>query len=1127
MKKTTLIAALLTMGIGTAMADDIGLYDLQPGHRYYIYNTYYQRPLGQKADASQPRLTEYSAENDTQFLYEAIQAPTAGYFMLRHVATGKYVCASTANSYSVVLNASSGTGDSYQWQVRSGAASILVNKRSQSNCLGVDAGETVAEIGVWYDKTTSADSTTCFHVFESNGNGLDSSRQAWARRLLADAAEYISQEVQNNKYPLVQRTKLTKSVEQANAWIASDAITADQLVEKTIHMRDSLGMMTIMESTVLLTEGEMSGFGNAFSLAMNKLELNPTYVGDNIYVLIRHKNGRGTRYAVHENGDYIFTYHDATIDVYKDQQLVETRPAYYVPQTTAQGTEAEWTIIRKSRYQGSLPEILSQNSVVTEGGGTTTNKYGNEERTVISLAKSNLTLDAQIDFHIMSEENPLTQCVINLTHPKAWLIFDNVRPSKVISDYLSQIRINGQAAQEGTNCRVAIYLNGALVMPFSAADKVLEGYDGEQYTGDVMSYAVGQHKDLGSNSNRIRSFRLKRGYMATVASDQNGKGYSRVYVADHQDIEVPVLPNALYARISSITIKKWQYVSKKGWCSTNNTDAIKDQTSKMRATWYYTWSADRQNTYDTEYIPIRQHKWWPSISQIAGHTESTACLSLNEPEHGEQHTDCDCGGVINEWRACTLTPDFQTTGMRIGSPAPTDAGWLTNYIGHCDDMAYRCDFVALHAYWGSNEAADANAWYSKLKAIYDATKRPIWITEWAYGASWTNESWPSGWNDKLEQNRARVKGILQKLEEAPFVERYAYYQWDTQYRNLVDWGDGHITPAGKVYRDLKSNFAYNASVQFIPIWWEPASRKPSLTAEISESDAQLALTVVNPNRDVTDQLVIERYNSQSEAWEQYYSESDRSLYDSDTLRYRFPLTDFDVDGDQLRVYVKRHINKGDEIWSTPTQIFGKNRKDYTGNITNPACNNDDTKGWTITNVETSKGESYDGDGSNNYFNIWKSGAYTSTMTQTVGNLPKGHYTLSAMLRAGTNANVTLQAEVLSVYPENEMTQSATFTPTGNVSAETDAYLYGWKQVTCPDVVIGTGDQIRITLTAQLPATGWWSADDFRLIWHNDTPQTAIDGIEADAHQVYYDLQGRRVEPTANGIKVTDGRKLVR
>ena len=986
MKKLLTILAVLVVGIQSLWAEDTGIYDLKAGHKYYIYNTFYERALSQNSDASQPRLVAYSAADDAKFLFEALAAPTEGYVMLRNVASGKYMCASTTNSYSVVLNASSGTGDAYQWIARVGTKGRLISKRNTSARLGVDVEETSAEIGVWYDKSEEADSTTCFQIFESNGKGLDSSRKAWAQAELRNVADYILGEVTNTKYPVLYRNKLTKSAEEVQSWLTeTTAITTERMLSRVATMRDSLGTMTSYESNVLLTEDEMDDFGSTFSLALEDVEFNPTYAGDSLYVVLRNKAGRGVRYAVKQDGNYIFIFKNTKVLVYLNKTLTATLDAYYLPKTTAQDTEAEWTIVRKSRLTSSMPAILSTSKAVTDASTTDVDKYGNNTRTVISLSKTQLTLDNPIDFHIMSADAPLTGCTINLAHDKAWLILDNVRPSAAIDNYLSQIQINGRPAVLDQNCRVVIYLAGALIMPYSPSEKVFTGYDGEQYTGDEMSLAVGFHNDLGKNANRFRSFHLKRGYMVTLASGTKGSGYSRVYVADHKDIDIPVLPNALYGRITSVIIKKWSYVSKKGYCSTNGTSSISADAKKLNATWFYTWGADRSSTYDMEYVPIRQHLWWPSMSSITNQS-ATACLSFNEPEHSEQHDNCDCGGAISEWTSCTHTPDFQQTGMRIGSPAPTADGWLTTYINHCNDMAYRCDFVAIHSYWGSNECADGNAWYSRLKAIYDATKRPIWITEWAYGASWTNESWPSGWNDKLEQNRWRVKDIQKKLEEAPFVERYAYYQWDTQYRNLVDWGDGHVTPAGKVYRDTKSTFAYNADYQFTPVWWAPSAKTPTMTARVNETDETLALTVVNKNGDVTDIMKIQRYNPSTAAWEDYYTETARYKFDADTLRYAFPLADFDMFDSQLRVYIKRTM--GDEVYS-PIASTG-----FVANPTIYASSKTEVEGWTC---QMSAQNGYTKATGDTYFEVWSPTAAGQQFNyyQDVTDLPAGVYELSA------------------------------------------------------------------------------------------------------------------------------------
>ena len=1306
-KYLCLLAVVLTYVLG-AKAEVLTIYDLIAGHDYYIYNCYSQRVLGPSADLSRPRLMAYDEAQDAQYLFTAEAAPTAGYFLLRHKATGRYMAASTSDTYSVLLQKTSGTGSAYQWSVRPGLQGQLVNMRNRKTTLGIDAEDTGTDIGVWYDKEQGA-ATTWFQIFESDGQGLEASRKDWGVKELSNVSEYIEQEVQNTSYPYLYRKNLPKSLEVAKAWCnAPETKTADEILAKAAILRDSVAAMTGYESNVLLTTTEMADFGSTFSLGITAFSLKDNYKKDSVYVLIRSYEGRGIRYPLKEDGNYAFVYQDAKISVYKDESLLETLDTYYLPKFSAQGTEAEWTLIRKSRMGSAQPEILSETKAVTEGGGTSVDKYGNNTRTVVSLNNVTMNLDGQIDFHIISESAPMTRCNINLTSMDAWIIFDNTLPSTVISDYLSQIKINGVTAKNNVNCRVVIYLNGALVMPYDIYTDVFTGYDGEQYTGAALGYNVGTVETMGKNANRIRSFRLKRGYMVTLASGESGSGYSRVYVADHHDIEVPVLPKALYGRISSIVIKKWQYVSKKGWCSTTSSSAIAAECKKMRATWFYTWGADRSSTIDTEYIPIRQHIYWPSMSAIKGQTNSTACLSFNEPEHGEQHTDCDCKGTISTWTACTYTPDFQQTGMRIGSPAPTDASWLTEYIQHCNNMAYRCDFVAFHAYWGTNEAANAQAWYNRLKSIYDKTKRPIWITEWNNGASWTTESWPSGYNKKLEKQRKAIKEIQHMLDTCSFVERYAIYNWDTYYRAMINWDDGNVLPAGKVYRDSKSDFAYNADVQFTPVWWTPSLKTPTLTARINEADETLALSILNQNGDVTDILTIQHLNPETGNWEDYYTETNRYRFDEETLNYTFPLSDFDIARTQLRVYVKRTVGDeitgaaitigyiqnpgiqvtskdevpgwtcqrsasagytkatGDtymEVWNDKAQgmqfdyyqdienlpqgiyelsavVFNstdnvanatvngsvvlyaqadtvqylapvttdseidyehrltlpgivvlngrmrigiknlgemsarwaggddfrlvrtaaldadKHRQymttrvqaeayarehffratdgetaDASAYVINPACQRRDTYGWTVENNDTNTGEASDGVSTNAYWNLWKSSAFTSTMSQDITYLPEGKYSATALLRGSTNENISLTASVVSDHTERADSRSVSVTPIGNSGGK---LKNGWIAAETPYVIIRPGDTLRITMKAAATnGSAWWSADDFGLNWQyveslpdgiTDLFTTAIPRPTTGL----YDLTGRRVsQPSKKGIYILDGKKIIR
>ena len=43
-------------------------------------------------------------------------------------------------------------------------------------------------------------------------------------------------------------------------------------------------------------------------------------------------------------------------------------------------------------------------------------------------------------------------------------------------------------------------------------------------------------------NNRIRSFKLKRGYMVTFSNNPAGRGYSRCFIADQADLEFASLP---------------------------------------------------------------------------------------------------------------------------------------------------------------------------------------------------------------------------------------------------------------------------------------------------------------------------------------------------------------------------------------------------------------------------------------------------------------------------------------------------------------------------------------------------------------------------------------------------------
>ena len=581
--------------------------------------------------------------------------------------------------------------------------------------------------------------------------------------------------------------------------------------------------------------------------------------------------------------------------------------------------------------------------------------------------------------------------------------------------------------------------------------------------------------------------------MATVATDTKGGGYSRVYVADHHDIVVNELPTALDQRISSVNVRPWQYVSKKGWCSTTSQGSNQTEAGKVRATWFYTWSADRSSTDNLEYIPIRQHLNWPSMSEIASYTEESANLSFNEPEHSEQHTSdkCSCGGTISAWTSCTKTPDFNVTGARIGSPAPTDASWLTEYIGHVDDMAYRCDFVAFHAYWGTNEAANAQAWYNRLKAIYDSTKRPIWITEWNNGASWTTETWPSNYSDQLEKQRKAVQEITEMLDTCSFVERYAIYNWDTYYRAMINWDDGSVLPAGQVYRDNRSTFAYNAAVQKVPNWWAPATKTPSFEMQHNADAGTLTFTIDNPNNDLTETLTVEVMSADG-TWQQIAEVTDRSKFDNDEVVISgVDASGLDMETARFRVVVKTLLGK--TVTSATADM---------GYITNPTIETSTknaVEGWTLTRDAANGYTKATGD---TYFEVWDATAADINFNycQDIEDLQPGVYRLSANVFNTTDNVAGAQVNgTVGLYAQTA--DQLYFAPvTNDATISSDATTIDDQPLTTLERIIVTDGNLRIGIrNLGTMQARWAGADNFLLTKISD-----LEGININSEQTAAD-----------------------
>jgi hypothetical protein len=456
---------------------------------------------------------------------------------------------------------------------------------------------------------------------------------------------------------------------------------------------------------------------------------------------------------------------------------------------------------------------------------------------------TNFVVPGKTDLHLTGGNSPLINSTVSLNSNDARLFFDNVRPSVVISDWLDKVTINGLSAKNNPAVRTAIYKNGTVVIPNGnlISSQALVVFAQPGLLGDSTSYEIDTyHNNLGVFDNKIRSFKLHRGYMATLANNSDGSGYSRVFIANDSDLIVNNMPAGLDTTVSFVRVFKWDWVSKKGKAGWDP--------GKINATWYYDWNIGGSSSDNYNYVGIRQNAGWPSWTDINNKKGINHLLGFNEPDHSDQ-ANMTQDQAIAEW------PEMMKSGYRIGSPAPSDPynGWLPVFLKKADSLNYRVDFVAIHCYWGG---LTPQQWYDRLLYVYNniAGKRPLWITEWNNGANWTSESWPSDTTQAFQKQLNDLKGILQVLDTASFVERYAEYDW-VQYKRALVLGDT-LTPAGKYYYANKSDFAYNPNIAYVHNWQLAA---PWIDSTINRNDyAKVTVSFKDINGELGSKYVLER-----------------------------------------------------------------------------------------------------------------------------------------------------------------------------------------------------------------------------------------------------------------------------
>lgn len=477
----------------------------------------------------------------------------------------------------------------------------------------------------------------------------------------------------------------------------------------------------------------------------------------------------------------------------------------------------------------------------------------NEIKTVAQVNES-VDIDTPIDY-VISGNTPFgAMGSVNITSTEhAVVIIEKVRPSDVLNDLMGNIFINGEAAVDGTNCQVRMFNRGAIILPYDKNIKPLTCYTendfgGDSYNGYTEGSSGGFMKNLNNTSlnNKIKSFKLKRGYMVTFATGTEGWGYSRCFIADLEDLEINV-PAPLNGKASSYRLFKWWNSSKAGGASSGD----KNFNRAIRSTWCYDWAQGNASLLpDQEWVPNHIYEDWPSASSCGSVTGACHMKTNNEPANSADDHPQDVATVLNNWQ------NLMRTGLRLCSPATHDGGWgwHDDFMKAIDERGWRCDLVDFHGYWDGE--------WGSLDWRIDryAYGRPVWFSEWLWGASWNKNgifkavSNPDDYSTSNQQTMYNgTKPILDKLNSNARVERYAI--WNGERNASKIYKDGALSILGNYYATMETGLAYRASNEFVPkiVYTAPSE----LTSEFNKKTSTIEVTWSDPNGDMIDSCVLE------------------------------------------------------------------------------------------------------------------------------------------------------------------------------------------------------------------------------------------------------------------------------
>ena len=222
---------------------------------------------------------------------------------------------------------------------------------------------------------------------------------------------------------------------------------------------------------------------------------------------------------------------------------------------------------------------------------------------------SSCTFDTTADIHIQALKDAIADdAVVNITSPDAWLFFDNIKPNEVATRYAAHIQIDDKTLVSGTNARVVLHRQGAIVIPHAGDYAPLKVYSESGFEGEEASYRCNYYySDLavttGTGLLGDKEIRVGRAPDYAVTDNLDG-GYTIGFGTSYAS-----LPHVL------------------GAMQTMNDTITSTQRTKSRLVSSATIIKDREKSASHSRLTPEQEGWI-----VIGHTHTSPVLNLSNQD---------------------------------------------------------------------------------------------------------------------------------------------------------------------------------------------------------------------------------------------------------------------------------------------------------------------------------------------------------------------------------------------------------------------------------------------------------------------------------------------------------------